>query len=177
MPGFVAIRQGTGGSATIRSFSLGQGIATWPRRTPVRVENRRQGRCEAGGFQRLLGGRFRQYAIHALDLSEPRRRHGWRRAARRRWLGSRRPGSTANFLITPAGSRAFLGNRGQAARQLSRPLGPWAKQPLATWSGRGLTRIDGASLSGAGAYGLLLPAGPHGPCLSCFAQFRRLLFL
>lgn len=45
------------------------------------------------------------------------------------------------------------------------------KQPLATWSARGLTRIDGSPLAGEGSAGLLLPAGAKGPAFLVFRNF------
>ena len=51
------------------------------------------------------------------------------------------------------------------------PSGRTKKQPMATWAGRGLTRIDGRPL-GEGSAGLLLPAGPAGAGLSRHPQFR-----
>lgn len=45
------------------------------------------------------------------------------------------------------------------------------KQPLAAWSARGLTRIDGTPLDGTGNAGLLLPAGPKGPAFLVFRNF------
>jgi lytic murein transglycosylase len=81
-------------------------------------------------------------------------------------------GSTANFLHhagwvsgLPWGFEVSLpaGYHG--------PSGRGAKQALAVWAGRGLTRVNGQALSGAGAYGLLLPAGPHGPAFLVSRNF------
>ena len=84
-----------------------------------------KGDVKLGRFQRLVGGRLRQHAIHAFDLSEPRRRHGWRRPARRRQLGSRRPRLDRQFPASRRlGHRPSLGIRSQVASQLSRSLGP-----------------------------------------------------
>ncbi|HOB45732.1 MAG TPA: lytic murein transglycosylase [Zoogloea sp.] len=45
------------------------------------------------------------------------------------------------------------------------------KQPLASWSARGVTRIDGSPLTGEGGAGLMLPAGPKGPAFLVFRNF------
>ena len=46
------------------------------------------------------------------------------------------------------------------------------KQPLASWSARGITRIDGSPLGGGDApAGLMLPAGPRGPAFLVFRNF------
>lgn len=45
------------------------------------------------------------------------------------------------------------------------------KQPLASWSARGVTRIDGRPLTGEGGAGLMLPAGPKGPAFLVFRNF------
>ena len=48
-----------------------------------------------------------------------------------------------------------------------------AKRSLADWAARGVTRLDGKPLAeaGAGAAGLLLPAGPRGPAFLVFGNF------
>jgi lytic murein transglycosylase len=81
-------------------------------------------------------------------------------------------GSTANFLHR-AGWVTGLpwGFEVRLPANYHGPSGRGAKQPLATWAGRGLTRIDGEPLSGGGAYGLLLPAGPHGPAFLVSRNF------
>jgi len=46
------------------------------------------------------------------------------------------------------------------------------KQPLTSWSARGITRIDGSPLGGGDApAGLMLPAGPRGPAFLVFRNF------
>lgn len=46
------------------------------------------------------------------------------------------------------------------------------KRPLAEWSARGLTRIDGSALpASGGAAGLMTPAGPLGPAFLVFRNF------
>ena len=81
-------------------------------------------------------------------------------------------GSTANFLHR-AGWVTGLpwGFEVRLPANYHGPSGRGAKQPLATWAGRGLTRIDGEPLSGGGAYGLLLPAGPRGPAFLVSRNF------
>ena len=51
------------------------------------------------------------------------------------------------------------------------PSGRTKKQPMAAWAARGITRIDGRPLSGEGAAGLLLPAGPEGPAFLVTRNF------
>ena len=51
------------------------------------------------------------------------------------------------------------------------PSGRKDKAPLSTWTKRGVTRADGASLSGERQAGLLLPAGPVGPGFLVFRNF------
>ncbi|MBM3343157.1 MAG: lytic murein transglycosylase [Betaproteobacteria bacterium] len=81
-------------------------------------------------------------------------------------------GSTANFLRragwvsgAPWGYEVRLpaGYAGESGRK--------QKQPLAAWAARGITRIDGSALAGAGNAGLLLPAGPRGPAFLVFRNF------
>lgn len=51
------------------------------------------------------------------------------------------------------------------------PTGRKAKAALSAWSKRGITRADGAKLSGGASAGLLLPAGPRGPGFLVFRNF------
>lgn len=53
----------------------------------------------------------------------------------------------------------------------SGPSGRKDKAPLSTWAGRGITRADGAPLTGEARAGLLLPAGPTGPAFLVFRNF------
>ncbi|MGF1610751.1 MAG: lytic murein transglycosylase [Kiloniellales bacterium] len=53
----------------------------------------------------------------------------------------------------------------------SGPSGRKDKAPLSAWAKRGVTRADGASLSGERQAGLLLPAGPEGPGFLVFRNF------
>lgn len=54
------------------------------------------------------------------------------------------------------------------------PTGRKARASLATWAGRGVTRIDGSKLSGDGAVGLIRPAGAAGPSFLVFGNFTAL---
>src|SRR3546814_1519952 len=51
------------------------------------------------------------------------------------------------------------------------PSGRGDKAPVADWSRRGIVRADGATLSGGGRAGLLLPAGAAGPAFLVFPNF------
>jgi lytic murein transglycosylase len=51
------------------------------------------------------------------------------------------------------------------------PTGRKDKDPLSAWAQRGVTRADGAPLSGNAQAGLLLPAGPRGPGFLVFRNF------
>ncbi len=81
-------------------------------------------------------------------------------------------GSTANFLHR-AGWVSGLpwGFEVRLPANYHGPSGRHGKHPLSAWAGRGLTRIDGRPLSGPGAFGLLLPAGPHGPAFLVSRNF------
>ncbi|WP_294539271.1 lytic murein transglycosylase [uncultured Rhodoblastus sp.] len=81
-------------------------------------------------------------------------------------------GSTANFL-RKAGWVSGLpwGFEVKLQANYRGPSGRGGKQDLSVWAGRGLTRIDGSPLSGSGAYGLLLPAGPQGPAFLVSRNF------
>ncbi len=80
--------------------------------------------------------------------------------------------STANFLHhagwTPGLPWGFevrlpAGYRG--------PSGWRAKKPLSFWAAHGLAHVNGAPLSGGGAYGLFLPAGSNGPAFLVSRNF------
>jgi lytic murein transglycosylase len=81
-------------------------------------------------------------------------------------------GSTANFLHK-AGWVSGLpwGFEVKLPANYHGPSGRGGKQDLSVWAGRGIARIDGLALSGPGAYGLLLPAGPHGPAFLVSRNF------
>ena len=81
-------------------------------------------------------------------------------------------GSTANFLrkggwVTgqPWGFEVRLPDG------YSGPSGRGARQSMASWAARGVTRVDGGEL-GAGMAGLLLPAGRNGPAFLVTHNFE-----
>jgi lytic murein transglycosylase len=51
------------------------------------------------------------------------------------------------------------------------PSGRTKKDPMAAWTARGITRIDGSALGAGPAAGLLLPAGPQGPAFLVTKNF------
>lgn len=53
----------------------------------------------------------------------------------------------------------------------SGPSGRTRKEPMATWAGRGITRIDGSALGAGPSAGLLLPAGLQGPAFLVTKNF------
>ena len=71
--------------------------------------------------------------------------------------------STANYFAK-SGWRSGVpwGFEVKLPANYSGPSGRKAKQPMAYWAGRGVTRVDGRPL-GQGEAGLLLPAGAEGP--------------
>jgi lytic murein transglycosylase len=82
-------------------------------------------------------------------------------------------GSTANFLARagwqsgePWGYEVVL-----PANYSGSPSGRRNRQPLAKWSALGITRANGAPLSGSGPAALLLPAGARGPAFIVFRNF------
>ena len=81
-------------------------------------------------------------------------------------------GSTANFLHH-AGWVTGLpwGFEVKLPAGYAGPSGRGAKKPLSFWVGHGLTHVNGAPISGSGAYGLLLPSGPHGPAFLVSRNF------
>ncbi|MBB4197090.1 lytic transglycosylase [Rhodoblastus sphagnicola] len=81
-------------------------------------------------------------------------------------------GSTANFLRSSGWVSGLpWGFEVALPENYHGPSGRGGKQPLAAWAQRGLTHIDGAALAGSGAFGLLLPAGPHGPAFLVSRNF------
>lgn len=72
--------------------------------------------------------------------------------------------STANYL-KKAGwiTGASWGYEVRVPPGYSGPTGRGGKQGIESWSGRGITRIDGSALSPLPAAGLLIPAGRNGP--------------
>jgi len=80
--------------------------------------------------------------------------------------------STANFLARSGWvPGAVWGYEVRVPRGYSGPSGRTGKESLATWSERGIRRVDGSPLSGSGPAGLLLPAGPDGPAFLVFKNY------
>jgi lytic murein transglycosylase len=80
--------------------------------------------------------------------------------------------STANYLKKSGWiTGARWGYEVQVPEGYSGPSGRKAKQPLESWAGRGIKKIDGSALSGLPAAGLLLPAGRNGPAFLVTRNF------
>ncbi len=80
--------------------------------------------------------------------------------------------STANFLKKSGWvTGASWGYEVKLPSGYSGPSGRKSKQALESWSGQGITRIDGTPLSGLPAAGLLLPAGRNGPAFLVTRNF------
>ncbi|MGH7005434.1 MAG: lytic murein transglycosylase, partial [Alphaproteobacteria bacterium] len=84
-------------------------------------------------------------------------------------------GSTANYLKR-AGWRS-----GEAwmfevtvRPDYTGPTGRANRLALSAWAGRGVLRTDGRALTGTGAAGLVLPAGPQGPGFLVFRNFNAI---
>lgn len=72
--------------------------------------------------------------------------------------------STANYLKKSGWiPGASWGYEVRVPAGYSGPSGRKAKQGLESWSGRGITKVDGSALTSLPASGLLLPAGRGGP--------------
>ena len=80
--------------------------------------------------------------------------------------------STANFMKRAGWvTGATWGYEVRVPAGYSGPSGRRDKSPLSAWASRGLSRVDGGALSGSGAAGLLLPAGPNGPAFLVFKNY------
>ena len=80
--------------------------------------------------------------------------------------------STANFLARSGWVEgAPWGYEVKVPAGYAGPSGRARKDPVSAWSARGVRRIDGSALSGAGEAGLLLPAGPDGPAFLVFKNY------
>lgn len=81
-------------------------------------------------------------------------------------------GSTANYLKRAGWvTGARWGYEVRLPENYQGPSGRRTKQSLAQWSALGIRKIDGSALDGAGAAGLLLPAGAKGPAFLVFRNF------
>lgn len=80
--------------------------------------------------------------------------------------------STANFLAragwVPGGR---WGYEVELPARYGGPSGRTAKRAPGEWQALGIRRLDGSALGGAGAAGLLLPAGPAGPGFLVFKNY------
>lgn len=80
--------------------------------------------------------------------------------------------STANYLKKSGWiTGASWGYEVRLPAGYAGPSGRTGKQDLASWSGRGITRVDGSALAGLPAAGLLLPAGRNGPAFLVTRNF------
>src|SRR4051794_18009033 len=81
--------------------------------------------------------------------------------------------STANFLAR-AGWRTGepWGYEVRVPSGYSGPSGRNPKHPVSSWASRGIAKVDGSSLTGASAAGLLMPAGRNGPAFLVFKNYE-----
>lgn len=80
--------------------------------------------------------------------------------------------STANFLAKAGWQTGQAwGYEVRVPAGYAGPSGRKAKAPLADWSARGITRLDGGALTGTGSAGLLMPAGRNGPAFLVFRNY------
>ena len=150
----------------------------FPLRTDGDAEDHRPRRRAGREAQRLVGGRVRADAVHALDLPAPRGRLRGRRAARHRRFGAGRARLDRQLSrASRAGAAASPGASRSSCRDgYSGPSGRKAKQSMSFWAARGVTRIDGRPLR-RGRRRAAHAGGTRRAGLSGDAQFRRRLFL
>ena len=80
--------------------------------------------------------------------------------------------STANYLKKSGWiSGASWGYEVKVPSGYAGPSGRQSKQSVESWSSRGITKVDGSSLSSLPAAGLLLPAGARGPAFLVTKNF------
>ncbi len=80
--------------------------------------------------------------------------------------------STANYLAKSGWQTGVSwGYEVRIPDSYSGPSGRTARQPLSSWAGRGIVKVDGSALSGGGNAGLLLPAGKDGPAFLVFKNY------
>jgi lytic murein transglycosylase len=80
--------------------------------------------------------------------------------------------STANFM-DKAGwvTGATWGYEVRVPDGYSGPSGRNPKQPVSSWTARGIVKFDGSPLNGTGNAGLLMPAGRNGPAFLVFKNY------
>jgi lytic murein transglycosylase len=84
-------------------------------------------------------------------------------------------GSTANYLRHSGWVPGLLWGFEVKSASGFQGRSNWkAKQPLSAWAARGITHVDGSPLTGGGAYGLFLPAGPRGPAFLVSKNFSAI---
>lgn len=80
--------------------------------------------------------------------------------------------STANFMAKAGWvTGATWGYEVRVPDGYSGPTGRNPKQPVSSWSARGIVKYDGSALSGSGNAGLLMPAGRNGPAFLVFKNY------
>lgn len=80
--------------------------------------------------------------------------------------------STANYLAKAGWQHGQpWGFEVRVPEGYSGPTGRTAKHPVDFWEARGIRRISGSALSGAGSAGLLMPAGKDGPAFLVFKNY------
>lgn len=80
--------------------------------------------------------------------------------------------STANFMAKAGWvTGATWGYEVRVPDGYSGPTGRNPKQPVSTWSARGIVKYDGSPLNGTGNAGLLMPAGRNGPAFLVFKNY------
>ena len=83
-------------------------------------------------------------------------------------------GTTANYLRKSGWDASQpWGLEVKVPKGYSGPSGRTARQPMSAWAQRGITRIDGAPLSG-GSAALIIPAGNDGPAFLVTRNFDAL---
>ncbi|MEA2759697.1 MAG: hypothetical protein QOH65_2310 [Methylobacteriaceae bacterium] len=83
-------------------------------------------------------------------------------------------GTTANFLRKSGWDQSQpWGFEVKLPKDYSGPSGRTTRQPMSSWAGRGITRIDGAPL-GSGNAALIIPAGNDGPAFLVTRNFDAL---
>ncbi|MGA0598184.1 lytic murein transglycosylase [Enterovirga sp. CN4-39] len=80
--------------------------------------------------------------------------------------------STANFMAKAGWQTGNTwGYEVRVPDGYSGPSGRTKKHPLSFWAARGIKKVNGGSLNGAGNAGLLMPAGRDGPAFLVFKNY------